>query len=84
MARNGEIDSAALARQIREGPPELALTTDVKKPETGSGFGDWWCFLSQKQTTLINTCALLLACAECWVYRQCNRLKKYLRPLLSG
>jgi hypothetical protein len=31
-----------LARQIREGPPGLALRAGVKKPETGSGFLDWW------------------------------------------
>ena len=31
-----------LARQIREVPPELALRAGVKKPETGSGFWNWW------------------------------------------
>ncbi len=31
-----------LARQIGEGPPELALRPDVKKPETSSGFWNWW------------------------------------------
>jgi hypothetical protein len=41
MAENGEIDIAALARPIREGPPGMAFAADVKKPETGSGFGSW-------------------------------------------
>ena len=31
-----------LARQIREAPQGLALQADVKKPETGSGFWNWW------------------------------------------
>jgi hypothetical protein len=42
MARNGEIDDAALARQVRKTPPGLAFGAGVKKPETGSGFWDWW------------------------------------------
>ena len=33
---------APLARQIREGPPELVRRADVKKPETSSGFWNWW------------------------------------------
>jgi hypothetical protein len=35
MARNGQIDGAAFARRIPEGPPGLALAAGVKKPETG-------------------------------------------------
>ena len=37
-----EVASRTLARQIREVPPELAHTADVKKPETSSGFLNWW------------------------------------------
>ena len=41
---------APLARQIREGPPELVRRADVKKPETSSGFWNWWCRDGSTQT----------------------------------
>jgi len=33
----------ALARQIHEAPPELALRADTKKPGASPGFRIWWC-----------------------------------------
>ena len=42
-AKSAGMGRVPLARQIREVPPELALRADVKKPETGSGFWNWWC-----------------------------------------
>ena len=41
-AKSAGMGRVPLARQIREVPPELALRADVKKPETGSGFWNWW------------------------------------------
>lgn len=41
-AKNAWKGGVTLARQIREGPPALARRAVVKKPETGSGFWNWW------------------------------------------
>lgn len=39
---NAATEGVTLARQIRAGAPELALRAGVKKPETSSGFWNWW------------------------------------------
>ena len=45
---------APLARQIREGPPELVRRADVKKPETSSGFWNWWWNESNTETEILH------------------------------
>jgi hypothetical protein len=52
--QNAEMGGVTLARQIREGPPELAFQADVKKPETSSGFGNWWCRRDRNPTHSLN------------------------------
>ena len=42
-AQSAETKGVALARRICEVPPRLAYRADVKKPETSSGFWNWWC-----------------------------------------
>ena len=41
-AQSAETKGVALARRICEVPPRLAYRADVKKPETSSGFWNWW------------------------------------------
>lgn len=62
-AKSAGMGRVPLARQIREVPPELALRADVKKPETGSGFWNWWwggtlrrTYVTQRLTTAENSC----------------------------
>ncbi|WP_127478492.1 hypothetical protein [Sulfurivermis fontis] len=45
----------ALKRALRLTAPELALRAGVKKPETGSGFWNWWWGGSLRQTTVEST-----------------------------
>ena len=52
-AKSAGMGRVPLARQIREVPPELALRADVKKPETGSGFWNWWWRTSTDRTRIL-------------------------------
>ena len=49
-AQSAETKGVALARRICEVPPRLAYRADVKKPETSSGFWNWWWSLTENQT----------------------------------
>ena len=51
-AQSAETKGVALARRICEVPPRLAYRADVKKPETSSGFWNWWCSSPVEETSL--------------------------------
>lgn len=58
-AQSAETKGVALARRICEVPPRLAYRADVKKPETSSGFWNWWWILPLCRTFLNNACGLV-------------------------
>ena len=58
-AQSAETKGVALARRICEVPPRLAYRADVKKPETSSGFWNWWWTLPLCRTFLNNACGLV-------------------------
>ena len=62
-AQSAETKGVALARRICEVPPRLAYRADVKKPETSSGFWNWWwggtlrqTYVTQRLRTAANSC----------------------------